>query len=62
MTIPRRTFLTGSAALVVASLAAARARAQGDVIRLGTLTPLTGAGQGSRTEAPANGLAWADLS
>ena len=44
MTITRRTFLTGTAALAVTGLSASGAGAQGDAIRLGTLTPLTGAG------------------
>jgi len=40
----RRTLLTGAAALAVTGLSASGAGAQGDAIRLGTLTPLTGAG------------------
>src|SRR5215475_6444063 len=42
--LTRRTLLTGSAALAVSSLAVSRSHAQGEPIRLGTLTPLTGAG------------------
>ena len=45
MNISRRMLLTGSAAaLAVSGFPLARARAQGEPIRLGTLTPLTGAG------------------
>jgi len=44
MKISRRALLTGSAALVVSGVSIVRAHAQGDAIRLGTLTPLTGAG------------------
>jgi ABC-type branched-subunit amino acid transport system substrate-binding protein len=40
----RRTVLKGAAALTVTSLAPAFVRAQGAPIKLGTLTPLTGAG------------------
>jgi len=40
----RRTLLTGAAALALATAAPGAARAQGGPIRLGTLTPLTGAG------------------
>ena len=40
----RRTLLAGSAALAAAAWAPRRAAAQGASIRLGTLTPLTGAG------------------
>src|SRR5439155_175664 len=40
----RRTLLTGAAALAVSGFPVARGLAQGDAIRLGTLTPLTGAG------------------
>ncbi len=40
----RRTLLAGSAALAAAAWAPRRAAAQGAPIRLGTLTPLTGAG------------------
>ena len=42
--ISRRTLLAGSAALAAAAWAPRRAAAQGASIRLGTLTPLTGAG------------------
>ncbi len=42
--ISRRTLLAGSAALAAAAWAPRRAAAQGAAIRLGTLTPLTGAG------------------
>jgi branched-chain amino acid transport system substrate-binding protein len=42
--ISRRTLLAGSAALAAAAWAPRRAGAQGASIRLGTLTPLTGAG------------------
>ena len=42
--ISRRTLLAGSAALAAATWAPRRAAAQGASIRLGTLTPLTGAG------------------
>ena len=42
--ISRRTLLAGSAALAAAAWAPRRAAAQGAPIRLGTLTPLTGAG------------------
>jgi ABC-type branched-subunit amino acid transport system substrate-binding protein len=47
MTIPkptRRTVLTGAGALAALALAPARLRAQGEPLRLGILTPLTGAG------------------
>jgi len=42
--ISRRTLLAGSAALAAAAWSPRRAAAQGAPIRLGTLTPLTGAG------------------
>ncbi|HEY5726148.1 MAG TPA: ABC transporter substrate-binding protein [Methylomirabilota bacterium] len=42
--ISRRTLLAGGAALAAATWAPRRAAAQGAAIRLGTLTPLTGAG------------------
>jgi branched-chain amino acid transport system substrate-binding protein len=42
--ISRRTLLSGSAALAAAAWSPRRAAAQGAPIRLGTLTPLTGAG------------------
>jgi branched-chain amino acid transport system substrate-binding protein len=42
--ISRRAFLHGGAAALAVGLAPAVARAQGGAIRLGTLTPLTGAG------------------
>jgi branched-chain amino acid transport system substrate-binding protein len=42
--LSRRTLLAGSAALAAAAWAPRRAAAQGAPIRLGTLTPLTGAG------------------
>jgi branched-chain amino acid transport system substrate-binding protein len=42
--ISRRTLLAGSAALAAAAWSPRRATAQGAPIRLGTLTPLTGAG------------------
>jgi branched-chain amino acid transport system substrate-binding protein len=42
--ISRRTLLAGTAALAAAAWAPRRAAAQGASIRLGTLTPLTGAG------------------
>src|ERR1051325_9857406 len=42
--LPRRRFLAGSAALAAAIGVPAVGRAQGATIKLGTLTPLTGAG------------------
>jgi len=44
MTISRRALLTGTATLAASTFVPARARAQGEAIRLGTLTPLTGGG------------------
>ncbi len=44
MTISRRSVLKGAAAVTVSSLIPIAARAQGAPIKLGTLTPLTGAG------------------
>lgn len=44
MTISRRSVLKGAAAVTVSSLVPIAARAQGAPIKLGTLTPLTGAG------------------
>src|SRR6266550_3391409 len=44
MTISRRALLGGTAALAASPFVPARARAQGEAIKLGTLTPLTGGG------------------
>ncbi|PYM91148.1 MAG: ABC transporter substrate-binding protein [Candidatus Rokuibacteriota bacterium] len=44
MTISRRALLGGTAALAASTFIPARARAQGEAIKLGTLTPLTGGG------------------
>ena len=47
--ISRRAVLAGATALGAAALAPRLARAQGGAIRLGTLTPLTGAGRTTST-------------
>jgi ABC-type branched-subunit amino acid transport system substrate-binding protein len=44
MTISRRALLGGTAALAASTFVPVRARAQGEAIKLGTLTPLTGGG------------------
>ena len=44
MTISRRALLGGTAALAASTFVPARALAQGEAIKLGTLTPLTGGG------------------
>jgi branched-chain amino acid transport system substrate-binding protein len=57
LTLSRRTFLAGGAAATLGSGIPARVRAQGDAIRLGTLTPLTGAG-GSYGPSMRKAMAW----